>query len=137
MKMKQFDSFDDFKKAMDDYTDPNWDKIEYYSTFINAAIDARLKKGWTQERLAKKSGLKQSAIARFESYDCEPRLSTIRKVFEVLGLKIEIVPTVNDVKIIPIEKAKYRMPTAKKKRNQNTIIIYNENKDVELCGGTY
>jgi len=44
----------------------------------------RLKAGLTQKELAKRAGVSQSLIARIERGDINPRLSTLRKIVEVL-----------------------------------------------------
>ncbi len=54
-------------------------------------IKARLKKGWTQAELARRTGMQQPNIARLESgnYD-RVSLPTLKKVARALGVKIEI-----------------------------------------------
>ena len=44
----------------------------------------RRQKGFTQQELAKKAGLSQSLIARIEKGTVDPRLSTIKKISNVL-----------------------------------------------------
>ncbi|OGI57334.1 hypothetical protein A3B85_00425 [Candidatus Nomurabacteria bacterium RIFCSPHIGHO2_02_FULL_37_13] len=49
---------------------------------------ARAKKGFSQRNLARKIGITQSALARFESGNTNPTLSFIQKITSGLGLKL-------------------------------------------------
>jgi HTH-type transcriptional regulator / antitoxin HipB len=49
---------------------------------------ARAKKGFSQRKLAKKIGITQSALARFETGNINPTLSFIQKITTGLGLKL-------------------------------------------------
>ena len=71
-----------FKKAYDD--------LELEFAIIGALIDARAKRGMTQEKLAKKIGTKQSAIARFESGRSNPTFAFVQKLSDALDLKITV-----------------------------------------------
>ncbi len=48
----------------------------------------RTKKGFSQRKLAKKIGVTQSALARFETGNINPTLSFIQKITTGLGLKL-------------------------------------------------
>lgn len=51
----------------------------------------RHQQGLTQEDMAKATGMKQSAIARFESPDCSiPRMKTVLKYARALGKELTI-----------------------------------------------
>ena len=49
---------------------------------------ARAKKGFSQRKLAKKIGITQSALARFETGNINPTLSFIQKITSGLGLEL-------------------------------------------------
>jgi len=57
---------------------------------INAIIDARAKRGITQEQLAKKLGTKQSAIARLESGRANPSIAFLKKLAQALNSNLQI-----------------------------------------------
>lgn len=50
----------------------------------------RVKKGWTQEMLAKKAKIKQASLGRLESGNHLPNLKTIRKIAKALDKKLII-----------------------------------------------
>lgn len=50
----------------------------------------RKKYGLTQKDLSKKSGIQKPVIGRIETSKVDPRLSTILKLCEGLGLELEI-----------------------------------------------
>lgn len=55
---------------------------------INRLVEARVHQGLSQRDLAERCGLKQSAIARMESIKSVPRLDTVLKVADALGLEM-------------------------------------------------
>lgn len=55
---------------------------------ISQLIEARTKKGLTQEELAKKIGTKQSAIARLESGSANPTISFLEKISQAIGSRL-------------------------------------------------
>ena len=57
---------------------------------IRALIISRNKKGFSQRKLAKKIGVTQSALARFETGNINPTLSFIQKITSGLGLKLVV-----------------------------------------------
>ncbi len=69
-----------------------YDALELEFAIINALLDARVKKGLTQAKLAKKIGTQQSAIARFESGRANPTLAFVQKLTDALDLKLTVVP---------------------------------------------
>ena len=61
---------------------------------LEALIAKREELGLTQADLARKIGVSQQAISKFERMDADPRLSTIRRYALAVGLKIshEVTP---------------------------------------------
>lgn len=57
---------------------------------ISQLIEARIRKGITQQELAKKMGTKQSAIARLESGNYNPTLEFLIKTAKALDSRINI-----------------------------------------------
>ena len=50
----------------------------------------RLKRGLSQDEVARRAGTKQSVISRLESASSKPSLSFLQRVAEALGTRIEI-----------------------------------------------
>ena len=62
---------------------------EYYDEAQASISLFRLKKGWSQRRLAEEIKTSQPHIARIESGKADLRLSTLKKLAEALNIKIE------------------------------------------------
>lgn len=67
-----------------------YERLKPRYLLISQLIEARIKKGLTQEDLAKKLGTKQSAIARIESGNANPSISFLEKLTQALGSKLII-----------------------------------------------
>ena len=50
----------------------------------------RMAKGWTQYRLAKESGISREAIAKIESGNRTPNLTTFIVLMGAMGIEIEL-----------------------------------------------
>jgi len=53
-------------------------------------LDARIKRGWPQEKLAKKAGMLQPAIARIERGIIMPSIATLQKIADAFGMQLEL-----------------------------------------------
>lgn len=67
-----------------------WDNLEPEYRLIESLITARLKKGLTQETLAKKINTKQESISRVESGRVVPTIPFLKKIAQALDSKLEI-----------------------------------------------
>lgn len=67
-----------------------YEALEPEYKLASALIRLRLAKGLTQEQLAKLLNTKQESIARLESGDSLPSLSTVKKVAIALDAELEI-----------------------------------------------
>ncbi len=67
-----------------------YDKLQPEFAMIQAVIDARVKKGVTQEELAQKIGTKQSVISRLESGRANPSVAFLKKLAQALNSHLEI-----------------------------------------------
>lgn len=55
--------------------------------------DARLKQGLTQLEVSEKAGIHPNTYAKIERDEQEPSFETIKKLANVLGLKLEDIPS--------------------------------------------
>lgn len=67
-----------------------YDKLQPEFAMIQAVIDARVKKGVTQNELAQKIGTKQSVISRLESGRANPSVAFLKKLAQALNSHLEI-----------------------------------------------
>lgn len=65
---------------------------DFVFNIISCLVKRRAELGLTQRQLAEISGIKQSAIARFESFRAVPQLDTLYKLMKPLKLRVELVP---------------------------------------------
>jgi transcriptional regulator with XRE-family HTH domain len=69
------------------------DEIDFVVDLLGTIAIQRQKLCLTQRQLAKKAGLKQSALARVLSGSVVPRIGTILKIARALNLKLTITLT--------------------------------------------
>ncbi len=67
-----------------------YDKQQPEFAVIRAIIEARIRKGATQEDLAEKMGTKQSVISRLESGRANPSVIFLKKLANALNTRLEI-----------------------------------------------
>lgn len=67
-----------------------YEKLKPKYLLVSQLIEARIRKGMSQEQLAKKIGTKQSAIARVESGNANPSINFLEKLTQALGSKLII-----------------------------------------------
>ncbi len=85
-------SFKDLWNDPEFMDDAQREKINLEVSLIGRLIEAREKKGITQQKLADMSGMKQSAIARIEKLSATPKIDTMIRLLKPLGYKLDIVP---------------------------------------------
>ena len=64
----------------------HYERFQLRYRFVAAMVAARQARGWTQAQLAEAVGTTQSAIARLEGGDQDPRLSTVGSICAVLDI---------------------------------------------------
>ena len=90
MKSVSFDEVWEDLKNEDEESRRALQTAEDTAKLINRLSGERIRQGLTQEELARKAGLKQSAVARLESVKSIPRLDTMLKVAYALGLELTL-----------------------------------------------
>ncbi len=69
----------------------HFDAISMEYNFIWKVVKARKEKGLTQKALADQIGVSQQEISRFERLRHIPRLSSLMKIVDALGLELKLV----------------------------------------------
>jgi transcriptional regulator with XRE-family HTH domain len=67
-----------------------YDALEPEYRLLRAIIEQRIKKGLSQEMLARKIGTRQEAVARLENGRANPTLRFLKKVADALDAELEI-----------------------------------------------
>lgn len=86
-------TWDDIVNDMSPESQKEIEIIRKRGEMVVVLIELRENKGWTQAELAKRAGMKQSAIARFESDTTAPRIDTILRVAMALGVDLTLIPS--------------------------------------------
>ena len=60
--------------------------------------EAREARGWTQEQLAVAIGTTQQTVQRWESGQVEPKVSSVEKISNALGITMSFILNINDEK---------------------------------------
>ncbi len=79
-----------FKNAYED--------LEFEFSLIRSIVIARAKQGLTQRELARRVGIAQPVLARFEAGRANPTLAFFKKVVNGLGLKMAIFYSKEEIK---------------------------------------
>ena len=86
-------TWNDYKERVKE-TNPELSKdlsdIEEQAVIIGAVILQRKELGLSQRDLASLCGIPQSSVARIESFQTTPNLSTLLKILRALGLKLTV-----------------------------------------------
>ncbi len=65
-----------------------YEALSFKYQLINALIDYRKKHNLTQTELAKRLGIKQQALSRFERGKINPRIDFIERILDFLGYTV-------------------------------------------------
>lgn len=100
---------------------------EDVSNVMLSIISERIEQGLSQKELAERTGLKQSAIARMERLQVMPRIDTVVKVANALGIKIKAIDATQLKREIPITAVYVNV--GYKDHKKNDIIRYVNNNE--------
>lgn len=100
---------------------------EDVSNIMLSIVSERIKQGLSQKELAERTGLKQSAIARMERLQVMPRIDTVVKVANELGIKIKAMGATQLKREIPITAVYVNV--GYKDHKKNDVIRYVNNSE--------
>lgn len=90
--MRTWDDYKEYVKQTDSEAAKDIQEAEALASIISAMISQRKALGLSQRDLATMCGIPQSSVARIESYKTTPKLDTLLKIFQQLGLKLIVNP---------------------------------------------
>jgi DNA-binding XRE family transcriptional regulator len=92
-QLTSFRTLDDFiaEQMKDPEFEQEYHKLDDEFALLEMILNLRLEAKLTQDELAKKVGMKQSAIARLESGKASPSFKTLNKIAKALDKKISFV----------------------------------------------
>lgn len=93
--MKTWDNYKEHVKSIDAESAAYIEDAEAIATIIGAIIEKRKAMGISQRKLATICGIPQSSVARMESYKTTPKLETLLKILQPLGLGLSVTPLNN------------------------------------------
>ena len=88
--MATWTDYKEYVKNIDSINQKEMEEIEELSSIISAIIKQRNELGISQRELAELCGIPQSSVARIESLKTIPKLNTLLKIMQPLGLKLTV-----------------------------------------------
>lgn len=79
-----------YVRSVDPETGKDIDEAEALSRIVGAMIEQRHELNLSQRELAELCGIPHSSVARIESGKSTPNLSTLLKIFDRLGLHLNV-----------------------------------------------
>ncbi|WP_405354535.1 helix-turn-helix domain-containing protein [Ruminococcus sp.] len=88
--MKTWNDYKNFVKSEDITAKQDIEEMEGLAGIVSAIIEKRNSLGLSQRDLAEKCGIPQSSVARIETFKTTPKLDTLLKIMQPLGLKLTV-----------------------------------------------
>ena len=87
---RSWDDYKEYVKAVDPESKKDMEEIESIASIVGAIVQQRNDMGISQRELASICGIPQSSVARIESYKTTPKLDTLLKIMQPLGLHLTV-----------------------------------------------
>ena len=88
--MRTWEDYKTHVKAIDPEAKKDLEEAEDLAEIVNAVTAQRQALGLSQRELAALCGIPQSSVARIESFQTTPRLDTLLKILQPLGLRLTV-----------------------------------------------
>lgn len=88
--MKTWDQYKEHVKDINPRSKQEIEEIEILAKIVSSLIEKRTELGFSQRELADICGIPQSSLARIETFKTTPKLDTILKIMQPLGLKLTV-----------------------------------------------
>lgn len=89
--MRTWEDYKKYVKAIDEQNRIDVEEIEELSSLVTSIIKRRNELGLSQRALAEQCGIPQSSVARIESFKTIPKVDTLLKIMQPLGLRLQII----------------------------------------------
>lgn len=88
--MKNWNDYKAYVRRIDENSGRDLADIQEQAKIISAVIEQRNALGLSQRELADICGIPQSSVARIESFQTTPNLTTLLKILRALGLRLMV-----------------------------------------------
>lgn len=88
--MKSWNDYKNFVKNEDSTAKQDIEEMEELAEIVGAIIEKRNSLGLSQRELADICGIPQSSVARIETLKTTPKIDTLLKIMQHLGLKLTV-----------------------------------------------
>lgn len=88
--MKTWNDYKEHVREVDPEVSKDLEEVEELSKIVKAMVEQRNALGLSQRELAAMCGIPQSSVARIESFKTIPNLDMLLKIFQQLGLKLNV-----------------------------------------------
>ena len=88
--MRTWEDYKNHVKAIDEEESRNMEEIEAVTNIVSSIIRRRQELGISQRTLAERCGIPQSSVARIETLKTTPKLDTLIKLMQALGLRLQV-----------------------------------------------
>ena len=88
--MRTWNDYKEHVRTVDPEISKDMEEVEALSQIVKAMVEQRNALGLSQRELAALCGIRQSSVARIESFKTVPNLDTLLKIFQQLGLKLSV-----------------------------------------------
>lgn len=88
--MKTWNDYKEYVKSSGEESRLQMEELEETAAIIGAIIEQRKALGMSQRELASRCGITQSSVARIETLQTVPKLETVLKMMQPLGLRLTV-----------------------------------------------
>lgn len=92
LSLKRFSTWEEHRRELmkDPVVVKAWQELQPEFAIVRKIIEARVKKGITQAKLARRMKTQQSAVSRLESGNANPSLNFLKRLASALNCRLEI-----------------------------------------------
>ena len=88
--MRNWNDYKTYVKKIDSQAKKDMEEMEEHAVIVGAIIEKLTELGISQRDLADMCGIPQSSVARIETFKTIPKIDTLLKIMQPLGLKLTV-----------------------------------------------